>query len=129
MFVRFSELFERVKSGKRAQYDGHFEAVSRNTDQDCLDVSMSSFFLWKLVYECCTLGIHQYSPIIVADLMNMTQVKYKNPPLFNKQKSMITFIPLKNWTPHRVLPFFFLEMLRDRLAITCLISANQQYVW
>ena len=43
MFVRFSELFERVKSGKRAQYDGHFEAVSRNTDQDCLDViSLSS---------------------------------------------------------------------------------------
>lgn len=38
MFVRFSELFERVKSGKRAQYDGHFEAVSCNTDQDCLDV-------------------------------------------------------------------------------------------
>ena len=25
----------------------------------------STSFLWKLVYECCTLGIHQWSPIIV----------------------------------------------------------------
>lgn len=38
MFVRFSELFERVRSGKRAQHDSHSEAVSRNTDQDCLNV-------------------------------------------------------------------------------------------
>ena len=38
MFVRLIELFERVKSGKRAQHESHFEAVSRNTDQECLDV-------------------------------------------------------------------------------------------
>ena len=49
MFVRFSELFERVKSRKRAQHDGHVEAVSRNTDQDCLDVISLSSDVFPLV--------------------------------------------------------------------------------
>ena len=49
MFVRFSELFERVESGKRAQHESHFEVVSRNANQDCLDVTPLSFDVFPLV--------------------------------------------------------------------------------
>ena len=60
----------------------------------------------------------------------MIQVKYENQLLINK-KVKYSYSPkeLNTIQGSSLFFFFFFEMLRDPQAITCLISANQQYVY